>query len=78
MVVIANSPNAETKSKLNQTVGSTARLCLSPSTTLGLCLEMQAYKVLGHIDILGDPLSLGKSISSGVIGFVTKVRYEPA
>lgn len=37
-------------------------------------LGKQAYKVLGHIDILGDPLSLGKSISSGVIGFVTKVR----
>lgn len=33
----------------------------------------KAYKVLGHIDILGDPLSLGKSLSSGVIGFVTKV-----
>lgn len=40
---------------------------------LWLRLKMQAYKVLGHIDILGDPLSLGKSISSGVIGFVTKV-----
>ncbi|CAM9880759.1 unnamed protein product, partial [Sphacelaria rigidula] len=32
----------------------------------------QAYKVLGHIDILGDPLSLGKRFSSGVVGFVTK------
>lgn len=34
----------------------------------------KAYKVLGHIDILGDPLSLGQSISSGVIGFVTEVN----
>lgn len=41
--------------------------------TLRFRLAIQAYKVLGHIDILGDPLSLGKSISSGVIGFVTKV-----
>ena len=29
--------------------------------------------MLGHIDILGDPLSLGMNISSGVIGFVKKV-----
>lgn len=32
--------------------------------------------MLGHIDILGDPLSLGKNISSGVIGFVKKVRIN--
>lgn len=38
--------------------------------------QQQAYKVLGHIDILGDPLSLGMNISSGVIGFVTKVRRD--
>lgn len=39
-------------------------LCLSPP---------KAYKVLGHMDILGDPLSLGENMASGVFGFVTKV-----
>ncbi|CAM9437919.1 unnamed protein product, partial [Chrysoparadoxa australica] len=32
----------------------------------------QAFKVVGHIDIIGDPLSLAAAYSSGVVNFVSK------
>lgn len=47
---------------------------LSPFFLLLGLFPLQIYKVLGHINILGDPLSLGKSISSGVVGFMKKVK----
>ncbi|CAM9995757.1 unnamed protein product, partial [Discosporangium mesarthrocarpum] len=52
--------------------GSTGRLLDSMVDSLGRQGIQQVYKVVGHIDILGDPLSLGKNISSGVMGFVMK------
>ncbi|CAM9290264.1 unnamed protein product [Choristocarpus tenellus] len=53
--------------------GSTQRLIDSVVESLERQGIQQVYKVVGHIDILGDPLALTQNISGGVFRFVTKV-----
>jgi hypothetical protein len=36
---------------------------------------LQAYRVLGHIDLLGDPLSLAQSYGKGMTGFVRGMAH---
>jgi hypothetical protein len=38
-------------------------------------LSLQAYRVLGHIDLLGDPLSLAQSYGKGMSGFVRGMAH---
>eukprot|EP00953_Heterococcus_sp_UTEX-ZZ885_P003774 2550-Heterococcus_DN1.PRE.6 len=42
------------------------------------CYHKQLYRVLGHIDILGDPLSLATSYGSGVVNFLSKTSRGKA